>query len=600
MLQLGAVVGIAIAAWTWYQVATAANVTDAAGATAVSFAVWALVWVALPLMAGSGGDPLQPDLFRLLPIPPRRLAFSLLGASAVGVLPLVTFVAFASLVLVGAPLGPAAAVVSLVGACVSLAFVIASSRVVVQWMGMAVESRLGLELAAIQYALLICLSFIWLPIGVVAAQGGTGGGVLMSLPPPGEVARALPTGWSTVAVEAAGRGDWLLVVGALAGLTGLTVGIVVVWAGLLARRLRGESASHARRFRPASVWNVRRLVPSTPLGAVVGKELRAWARHPRRSLQLRVAFWSALMLTVVPGLFGARAELWPWTGAVFAVVATIGFANVYGMDGSSLWLTLVTETARDDVRGRQTAWLVAVGLPAVLVTIAFTALAGDPAAWPWVLAVLPALVGASTGGGPLLAVLLPASLPERRGGNPLELGDAPTTAGRLMMQGLVVTLLTPLMAVPAGLVVWLSPSPAHWFGVVVGLITGGLYAWGFGRGAAAYLSRHGPELMDQMRMRANPVARASARSVKAGAPTSGSALAAIASGVLATVGIILLVPQGIVALTFSLADSDVKSWFVARYLPDELQVPASVMLAIVGGLILLAAWLMRSPRAIRE
>jgi len=148
--------------------------------------------------------------------------------------------------------------------------------------------------------------------------------------------------------------------------------------------------------------------------------------------------------------------------------------------------------------------------------------------------------------------------------------------------------------------VWLLPSPAHWFGMVVGLITGGLYAWGFGRGAAAYLARHGPELMDQMRMRAVPVARASARSVEVGAPTSGSTLAAIASGVLATVGIILLVPQGIVALTFSLADSDVKSWFVARYLPDDLQVPASVMLAIVGGLILLAAWLMRSPRAIRE
>src|SRR5215467_12490977 len=80
-----------------------------------------------------------------------------------------------------------------------------------------------------------------------------------------------------------------------------------------------------------------------------------------------------------------------------------------------------------------------------------------------------------------------------------------------------------------------------------------LYAWGFGRGAAAYLARHAPELMDQMRMRAVPVARASARSVEVGAPTSGSTLAAIASGVLATVGIILLVPQGIVALTFSLA-----------------------------------------------
>ncbi|MBO0769811.1 MAG: hypothetical protein J2O48_14105, partial [Solirubrobacterales bacterium] len=333
-------------------------------------------------------------------------------------------------------------------------------------------------------------------------------------------------------------------VGALAGLTALTVAAVAVWAVLLARRLRGVAASHTRRFRPASVWDMRGLTLSAPLGAVVGKEIRAWARHPRRSLQLRVAFWSALLLTVVPGLFGARAELWPWTGAVFVLVATVGFANVYGMDGSSLWLTLVTETARDDIRGRQLAWLGVVGVPALMSTIAFTALAGAQSAWSWILAVLPALVGASAGGGPLLAVLLPAPLPERRRYDPLEFGDAPTTTGRLLLQGLIVVLVIPLLGVPAGLVVWLLPSPAHWFGILVGLVTGCLWAWGMGEGATAYLTRKGPELLDQMRMRAGTIARASTRSTEAVAPASGSALASIASGVLLTVGIILLVAQG--------------------------------------------------------
>jgi ABC-2 type transport system permease protein len=154
-------------------------------------------------VAASGADPLQPDLFRLLPIPPLRLALNLLGASAVGVLPLVTLATFASLVLVALRLGSAAVIVSIVGMALSLAFVIALSKVVVHWFGMAVESRLGLELAAIQYALLICLSFIWLPIGVVAAQGGPSGAVLTPLPSIGEIARLLPTGWSVGAVEAA-------------------------------------------------------------------------------------------------------------------------------------------------------------------------------------------------------------------------------------------------------------------------------------------------------------------------------------------------------------------------------------------------------------
>jgi hypothetical protein len=89
MLWLGASVGLAIAAWTWYEAVSEEDTVPALELMAVTFAVWGIIWLALPIMGGSGGDPLRPESFRLLPLPPRRLAIGLLGASAVGVLRLV-------------------------------------------------------------------------------------------------------------------------------------------------------------------------------------------------------------------------------------------------------------------------------------------------------------------------------------------------------------------------------------------------------------------------------------------------------------------------------------------------------------------------------
>jgi ABC-2 type transport system permease protein len=594
MLWLGASVGLAIAAWAWYQAVSEEDAIRALELLATTFAVWGLIWLALPIMGGSGGDPLQPESFRLLPLSPRRLAIGLLGASAVGVLPLVTFVAFAGLVAVAARLGAGALVVSIVAIPASLAFVIALARVVVGAMGVAMESRLGLELAAVQYALVIALSFIWFPIGVVTAEGGTGADALDFLPSAGDLAQMVPTGWGAVAVESVGRGEWALALGALAGLLGLTAVLLLAWSVLLARRLRGVAGGPGRPFRPAPIWDGlgSAVVSASPVGAVVGKELRAWARHPRRTVELRVALWSALFLVVIPGLFGARGDLWPWAGAVIVVVAAVGYSNVYGMDGTSLWLTVLAPgSAGADVRGRQLAWLLAVGPLAVAITVVLTAASWDAAMVRWVLAILPALLGAAAGLGPLLALTMPAPLPERRGGDPLDLGDDPTTAGTLLVHGLLVFVGLPVLAAPAALAVWLLPSPANWLGALVGLATGALYAWGMGRVAVGYLARNGPEVLDRMRARPARLAPTPAAPVgKEGAQATQSTLVSTAVSLLVTVGVILLVPQGLVAIVFSLIGSDVRSWFVALYLPEGLQLAAGVLLGLLGAVALGVAW----------
>jgi ABC-2 type transport system permease protein len=329
-----------------------------------------------------------------------------------------------------------------------------------------------------------------------------------------------------------------------------------------------------------------------PAGAVLGKELRAWARHPRRTLELRVAIWSALFLSFVPGLFGAREVLWPWAGAVIVVVAAVGFANVYGMDGTSLWLTVLTpESARADVRGRQLAWLLALGPLVIAITLILTAAAGDASTWPWVFALLSSLIGAAAGLSPLLALLMPAALPERRGGDPLELGDDPTTSGALLLHGLIVFVALPLMAAPAGLCVWFLPSPLNWLGLPVGLTTGAFYAWALGRVGGAYLAGHGPELLDLMRAR--PEVRAPRPAVSQAREDSSappSALVSTATSVLLTAGVILLVPQGVVALVFALVDAEVSSWFVALHLREGLQVPAALVLGVLGTSALAGAW----------
>jgi hypothetical protein len=52
------------------------------------------------------------------------------------------------------------------------------------------------------------------------------------------------------------------------------------------------------------------------------------------------------------------------------------------------------------------------------------------------------------------------------------------------------------------------------------------------------------------------------------------------------VGIVCIVPQGLVPIGFNLfgVDPQVKVWFVARYLPQHLQLPVAAAFIAVGAL----------------
>lgn len=140
--------------------------------------------------------------------------------------------------------------------------------------------------------------------------------------------------------------------------------------------------------------------------------------------------------------------------------------NLYGSDGTSLWLTVMTPGAvQADIRGRQGAWLIVVAPYTVAVTIAFTALSGHRAAWPWALAVLLAVLGGAAG----LVTL--ASLVSVQ---PLNETGNPTPAWSLKVHiALVAVALTALVPVMVLLAAWRWHADwLSWAAVPIGLATG--------------------------------------------------------------------------------------------------------------------------------
>lgn len=74
-------------------------------------------------------------------------------------------------------------------------------------------------------------------------------------------------------------------------------------------------------------------------------------------------------------------------------MAVAGAYNIYSQDGTPLWLTLTTGSQRADIRGRRLAYVALVGP----LTVGFTVWSGYAWAWPWITALVPALLGGSIG-----------------------------------------------------------------------------------------------------------------------------------------------------------------------------------------------------------
>lgn len=497
---LGMALGVAAAVLTWAGVLVAAPPARADVFTLI-LAVWFAGWIVGPILS-SGASVLRPEYFTLLPLAHRKLGFGLLASVFVGVGAGVTALGFLALVAYALLVGPLWTVlVALLGAGLFLVFVVAASRAVYAVLGAAMRTNVGVELASVQYGLLLSSMFAgWLVINPMVSavpvflERGFGGDVA------GVVLGWSPAGWPVRAVDAFAVGDfaaglgWLAMLGAAAALA------VAASVRLLTPYVGNRTARRRRVPLGSRVLDRPRRLPASPFGAVLGKEIRTWLRDPWRSLEIRSSIWTGVFLAVYVMIAGIPE--WAGLGALgVAFLVGLGAANLYGQDGTALWQLVVAQDAhvvRADVRGRQCALLlvfgsVAFGLLAVLSVIGGVFTAVVP-----LTAVILALLGVGSGVAVLTSVLgvTPGVDPHRRV-NPTDAGENNVALQIALWSTIVLVSPTVGMAIPLAF----APVP-DWFPVatlVVALLNGGLVGWVLGRLAVHRLTHHLPETFARLR-----------------------------------------------------------------------------------------------------
>jgi ABC-2 type transport system permease protein len=540
---------------------------------AVTFALWALGWLVGPIFAGE--PPLNGEHFHRQPIPRRTLAMGLLAAALVAATTAITLVAFGALIVFAARLSWVSVVVSVPAVALLLLLVVLLSRVVTLLFRSLARSRLGGAITATVTAAMVSLcSFSWvLIIGVYLL-------LEYGFPPTfSTVVRALPSSWGLIAVEAAARGDWLWTVGPLVALAAVVVALFLAWSALLGPQriarpvVRGSSAQQAVR---------RGLWFRGDQGAVYLKELRTWWRDPVRTQGIVMGPAFSIITVLFPLIFGFTAGF-PFVGAASALMAAATCANLYGQDGTALWLTLtVPGKEKADVRARQLAWLTVFGPLTLVLTLVGCLLHGDASLVPWALASTFAALG---GGSGLLiwvsvVVLVPGPDPHKSKNSPMDHGDV--TGQSFMMFFLVALAMCPALGVA-----WAGHAldlPALlWASVPVGLLTGMLCHVTLGSVAARELRDKGPDLLHLMRSGtpASTPDKPGEDAAKSPFETMSGKRQTLMWASMA-VGIVGLFPQGLVPLGIKLKGAQDKVWFLALHVPEPWQWPVIAVMVVIG------------------
>ncbi|HEX4092722.1 MAG TPA: hypothetical protein VHZ33_28725 [Trebonia sp.] len=473
MLLVGAGLVLVSAVGTiWLGLVTYPSEAAATDVLALVFLLWVGGRIAQSALAGDA--VLRPEVFSLLPLDRRRLARALLAVGLLDPAGVFMAIAFCALIARAASLGAAPTAVAALAVVLSLLLASVLSTIAGAVLGPG--SRRGHDIGTIVTAVAlsaIAVAATLLPALDTALRRG-------SVPWLADALTWLPTGWGPAAVQAAVRGSWLAAAGWLAGLAVLTVAAAEWWPAVLARRMDAAARpAHAGGARPG-YWAA---LPRTPAGAVTAKEIRMWVRDPIRLTCLLIAVIVGAAVCAIPRLTSGSYLLLPYAGILTAIIAGACACNLYGSDGTSLWLTVMApDASRADVRGRMAGWLIVVGPYTVAITIVFTALSGVQAAWPWVLAVLPAVLGGAAGLAPFSSLISVQPLDETGGPTP-----AFSLKVHIALVVVALTALAPIAVLVAGRVwheTWLL-----WAAVPIGLATGAALAAYLGGLAVGRLQR---------------------------------------------------------------------------------------------------------------
>ncbi|PFQ42581.1 hypothetical protein COK05_24960 [Bacillus cereus] len=544
----------------------------------VTFAIWTLGWIIGPMLTGGDGI-LRPEYFVLLPLNSYKLARMLLGVTFIGVGPLVSFLAFIGLLIYAARISIYAIVVAVPAIFLQLVFVVLLSKVIVSIMGEAMKSRVGMEMGAMFIGFIIAfLNVGWYALPVInrIIFNDT---VLLYM---------MPSSWTILAVEYASQSNWLLTSVFLSAITILCGILLFIWTTLLTRSTVRDSKKIKSEITNKHYRKVFKIFFETKIGAIITKELKSWGKDPQRGRFLRMGIWIGVFYGIIVTIADIP-YLMPWAGVIMIVFTSMFACNLYGFDGSALWLTLVTPgVERIDVRGRQLAWLIAIGPVAILTTIIFTFSSGSTFIYPWIFAVIPALLGGAVGLIVVFSVvnLIPITDPHRRGRGTIISGDD-MNASKMFITTWLMLLMVLVTTIPALLVVWLGTSLhiqfLQWLGIPTGVCTGLFLAWLLGRIAYKKLERNGPELLFEMKSGMkinNDNNKNKVCNKEMGLPKKKLAVVVL----LVFIGIFFLVHQSIVPIVFEIFDVDekIRLFFLPRYLPHISRIPVSIIFAVLG------------------
>ncbi|RAO38987.1 hypothetical protein PSN13_00011 [Micromonospora saelicesensis] len=528
---------------------------------------WVLGWIVLPLLLGGGRGRVRPAHLRLEPIGGVPAAIGLLAASAIGIGPAVSLVALAALPVHAARYGTVAVLVTAGGAVLLWLLGLIGSAIALEVVGHAggpagalltgIFTGTAMGVAGSLWAV-----FPWVSVLLVAA--------------PEEVVRAMayvPSAWP-VSAASGPTGQGVRLMATLVSIVALCAAAYimlvrrVIAAGAPFRPRRTTAASPAVAEREWLGW-----VPAATR-AVVGRELRAWMRHPLRLQYLAFAVVYGALLAGLPLLSDVDLLL-PWAGPLAVLGAAAMSAGLVGLDGTALWLPLTTPGGeRAEVRGRALAWLVLVTPIGVLLTVAGILLAPDidPLA---ALSTLPALLGAGASVPVWVSLLRVRPVADPR--HPTA-ADNPTD----IVSVLVATAAGLLTAAPVlALMIW-GPREAAPLLPLVGLLGGAAAWWGGVWLADERLARRGTTVLASAGQRSRPPETVLPLTWDAQWYRENKSTA-WALGLL-TVGWIPVIPQGLMPLVFGI-DS---GWIVAGHLSGSAHTAVGLAMVGLGVAMLLA------------
>lgn len=375
------------------------------------FSTQLIAWILTPLIAFGVDETVDPRKFALLPIRPQRLQRGLLTSSLVGYLPLANMI-----VLAGAAVGVSfeawMVVPALICAAIQLLTCVVFARAAATSMATLMSSRRGRDLGMlVGFGVIVLYMLANLTLNSGDASGiGSGAKTItqvLSWGPPGSLA-SLP---ALIATEQWGRAI-LAAVEAL-----VFLGLGWWWWSASLRRSLTSGDSETAGSAPARGLGNADAVGGTVSGTarlIAGRDFSLMWRDPMR----RMPWLLSLLMAIAWPLLVFRGHGAVYGCALGALLIGTQAANMYGYEGSGLWLHLVTFADRARARGEVIGHALSVvipGIPVIAVsTVIVAVIRDDWANLPGALGVGIAAVGGAAAVGCYLSAAVPYAMPQSR------------------------------------------------------------------------------------------------------------------------------------------------------------------------------------------